>query len=80
MAFIHSYFVANFVHTCTKLLHESDSQTKVTIYDVQKCQQISREPMPKCKIIQIKTKKAKHMHKTFRIHLNMVSRLEQKKN
>ena len=46
MALIHSYFVDIFVHG--KLLHSSASRTHVTIYDVKKCQQNTRESMPKC--------------------------------
>ena len=45
MALIHSYFVDIFVHG--KLLHSSASRTHVTIYDVKKCQQNTRESMPK---------------------------------
>ena len=47
MALIHSYFVDIFLHG--KLLHSSASRTHVTIYDVKKCQQNTRESMPKCK-------------------------------
>jgi len=46
MALIHSYFVDIFVHG--KLLHSSASRTHVTIYDVKKCQQNTRESMPNC--------------------------------
>ena len=45
MALIHSYFVDIFLHG--KLLHSSASRTHVTIYDVKKCQQNTRESMPK---------------------------------
>ena len=41
IALIHSYFNEIFVHG--KLLHSSASRTHVTIYDVQKCQQNTRE-------------------------------------
>ena len=46
MALIHSYFVDIFLHG--KLLHSSASRTHVTIYDVKKCQQNTRESMPNC--------------------------------
>ena len=49
MALIHSYFVDIFVHG--KLLHSSASRTHVTIYDVKKCQQNTRESMPKCTLL-----------------------------
>ena len=48
MALIYSYFVDISVHG--KLLHSSASRTHVTIYDVQKCQQNTRESMPMCKL------------------------------
>ena len=49
MALIHSYFVDIFVHG--KLFHSSASRTHETIYDVKKCQQNTRESMPKCQLL-----------------------------
>ena len=46
MALIHSYFVDIFVHG--KLLHSSALRTHVRMYHVQKCQQNTRELIPKC--------------------------------